>query len=86
MSVATKLVDNGYDPDVVRGMARHGVDLDQAMTFTEFASVIDDVLQHELEEYDSGAADESYVLNGGTIGHFKDDVKRGVLEAILGRA
>lgn len=86
MSVATELIDRGYDPDVVRGMARNGVDLDQAMTFTEFASVIDDVLQRELEEYDSASADDSYVLCGGTIGHFKDDVKRGVLEAILGRA
>lgn len=86
MSVAQELVDHGYDPDMIRGMARRGVDLDQAMTFTEFASVIDDVLQRELEEYDSGADDESYILYGGTIGHFKDDVKRGVLEAILGRA
>ncbi|KAA8827230.1 hypothetical protein [Bifidobacterium myosotis] len=86
MSVATELIDRGYDPDMIRGMARRGVDLDQAMTFTEFASVIDDVLQHELEEYDSASADDSYVLYGGTIGNFKDDVKRGVLEAVMGRA
>lgn len=86
MSVATELIGHGYDPDMVRGMARCGMDLDQAMTFTEFASVIDDVLQHELEEYDSASADDSYVLYGGHIGLFKDDVKRGVLEAILRRA
>lgn len=43
MSVAAELLDKGYDPDAVRDFAKHGVDMAQALTFTELASVLDDV-------------------------------------------
>ncbi|MBW3079870.1 hypothetical protein [Bifidobacterium saguinibicoloris] len=83
MSVASKLFDAGVDPDLVRGYATIGVDLDQAMTFTEFAEVIGTVMQEELERYDDGSDDEAYVLRGAYIGHFKDAVKNGVIRRML---
>lgn len=85
MSVATELLDKGYDPDVVRGFAKRGVDLSQALTFSELASVLDDVLQRALEDYDIAPDNGSYVLDGGVIGHFKNDVKNGVLQEVLER-
>jgi hypothetical protein len=83
MSVAAELLDKGYDPDAVRDFAKHGVDMAQALTFTELASVLDDVLQRTLEDYDTASDSDLYVLYGGSIGHFKDDVKTGVLRAVL---
>lgn len=51
MSVAAELLDKGYDPDVVRDFAKHGVDMAQALTFAELASVLDDVLQRVLLQF-----------------------------------
>lgn len=85
MSVATKMFDAGVEPDVVRAYAALGIDLDQAMTFTEFAETIGAVMQEELERYDDGSDDEAYVLRGAHIGHFKDAVKNGVMQRMLER-
>lgn len=85
MSVARRMFDSGVDPDVIRGFAEAGVDLDQAMTFTEFAAVIGAAIQEELERYDEGSDDEAYVLRGAGIGHFKDAVKNNVMHRVLER-
>lgn len=85
MSVAGKLFDAGIDPEMIRGFAAAGVDLDQAMTFTEFAAVIGDAIQEELERYDEGSDDEAYVLRGAHIGRFKDAVKNNVMHRVLER-
>ncbi|KAB7790733.1 hypothetical protein [Bifidobacterium leontopitheci] len=85
MSVAKRMFDAGVDPDVIRGYAAIGIDLDQAMTFTELAEVIGVAIQEELERYDDGSDDDAYVLRGAHVGHFKDAVKNNVMHRVLER-
>ncbi|NEH11621.1 hypothetical protein [Bifidobacterium saimiriisciurei] len=66
-------------------VAAAGIDLDQAMTFSEFASVVGAAIQEELERYDDGSDGEAYVLRGVHVGHFKDAVKNNVMHRVLER-